>query len=163
MARSLHDEEFRAIGQARPESGSKDSEMPQELLSFFRLNEKREKTHLRMYRTAIASILEVPGTYSGNFIPGMVFEIRLMIPARGKKSRGGRDLAARNLRRIRISRLRRIYDRPIFSGFFFLSYSRLSIKIFKDKNPRSSNDISRKRHFAIKRVQVLPGGYAHGI
>lgn len=74
-----------SVERGSAESGSKDSKMPQELLSFFRLNKKREKTHLRMCRTAIASILEVPETYSGNFIPGMVLEIRLMIPARKKR------------------------------------------------------------------------------
>lgn len=84
--------------------------MPQELLSFFRLNKKHEKSRLRMYRTdAIASILKIPRTYSEDSTRDMADD-----PCEEEET------AARDLRRIRISRSRRIYDRPIFSDFFFL-------------------------------------------
>lgn len=49
------------------ESGSKDSKVPQESLSFFRLNKKRKKSRLRMCRTAIPSILEILRTYITSF------------------------------------------------------------------------------------------------
>lgn len=139
------------------ESGSKDSKVPQESLSFFRLNKKREKSRLRMcqlfhqywkYWERITSFREWYSRY-GWWSPRGVEE---------------EEDVARDLRRIRISRLRRIYDRPIFS-FSRTADSRLRFSRIRihGRRIREAPTISRGKYFAIKRVEVLPKGYAHGV
>lgn len=145
MAHSLYGEEFRGMRQARAKAGQR--------IRRCRKNCYHSSGSIRSARSRVYGCTEqllhqyweILGPYFGNFIPGMVLEIWLMIPAR---SRGRRGCCARSSSHSDKSLAANLWPSDLLWLFFF-SYSWLSIKIFKDKNPRtknswSSNDISRK-------------------
>jgi len=154
MAHSLYGEEFRGMRQARPKAGQRIRRCRK---NCYHSSGSIRSARSRVYgctKQLLHQYWKIPGTYFGNFIPGMVLEIWLMIPAR---SRGRRGCCARSSSHSDKSLAANLWPSDLLWFFFSrtvdsrLRFSRIRIH---GRRIREAPTISRGKHFAIKRVEV---------